>query len=138
MLVHWQGFRHKATADLSYGCKALRYILFKKTFPTKKSIDKKFIKCYNTLMIKETDRKTIYEISKKYHVKRVVLFGSCTKQERESRDIDIAVEGLTPKDFYSYYGDLMFSLSKPVDIIDLSGISKFNKLIQKEGVVLYG
>ena len=29
-------------------------------------------------------------------------------------------------------------LSKPVDIIDISGTSKFIKLILKEGVVLYG
>ena len=89
-------------------------------------------------MITETDKKTIYEISKKYHVKRVLLFGSSLNPERESRDIDIAVEGVSPKDFYRYYGDLMFSLSKPVDIIDISETSKFNKLILKEGILLYG
>lgn len=89
-------------------------------------------------MITETDKKTIYEISKKYRAKRVLLFGSSLKPERESRDIDIAVEGIPPKDFYSYYGDLMLSLSKPVDIIDLSGTSKFIKLIIREGVLLYG
>jgi len=43
-----------------------------------------------------------------------------------------------PKDFFSYYGDLILSLSKPVDIIDIHGTSKFIKLILKEGVPLYG
>jgi predicted nucleotidyltransferase len=89
-------------------------------------------------MITETDKKTILEISKKYRAKRVLLFGSSLKPERESRDIDIAVEGIQPKDFFSYYGDLMFSLSKPVDIVDISGTSKFIKLILKKGVPLYG
>jgi hypothetical protein len=32
----------------------------------------------------------------------------------------------------------MLSLSKPVDIIDISGKSKFIKLILKEGIPLYG
>ena len=41
-------------------------------------------------------------------------------------------------DFYRYYGDLMFALSKPVDIIDLSVSSKFSSLIKQEGVFLYG
>ena len=89
-------------------------------------------------MITETDKKTIYEISKKYCAKRVLLFGSGTDPKKESRDIDIGVEGISAKDFFSYYGDLMFSLSKPVDIIDISGTSKFVKLILKEGVLLYG
>lgn len=89
-------------------------------------------------MINETDKKTIFEISKKYHAKRVVLFGSSLNPNKESRDIDIGVEGISEKDFFSYYGDLLFLLSKPVDIIDISGTSKFIKLILKEGIPLYG
>ena len=89
-------------------------------------------------MVTEADKKTIREISEKYHAKRVLLFGSSLVPERESRDIDIAVEGISPKDFYRYYGDLMFSLSKPVDVIDISGTSKFTEVILHEGVILYG
>ena len=58
-------------------------------------------------MITEIDKKTIYKISKKYRAKRVLLFGSSLKPEIESRDIDIAVEGILPKDFFSYYGDII-------------------------------
>ena len=89
-------------------------------------------------MINETDKKIIFEISKRYHAKRVVLFGSSLNPNKESRDIDIGVEGISEKDFFSYYGDLLFSLSKPVDIIDISGTSKFIKLILKEGIPIYG
>jgi len=89
-------------------------------------------------MITESEKKTIVDISEKYHAKRVLLFGSSLVPHKKSRDIDLAVEGILPRDFYQYYGDLMFALSKPVDVIDLSGKSKFIKLIQKEGILLYG
>ncbi|MFH1883776.1 MAG: hypothetical protein ABIL62_13850 [Planctomycetota bacterium] len=89
-------------------------------------------------MIAESDKRKIREISEKYHAKRVLLFGSCLDVTRESRDIDIAVEGVSPEDFFKYYGDLMLKLSKPIDVIDLSGRSKFIELIQLEGVLLYG
>jgi predicted nucleotidyltransferase len=89
-------------------------------------------------MISEPDKQKIREVSEKYHVKRVLLFGSSLDATRESQDIDIAVEGISPKDFFKYYGDLMLKLSKPIDVIDLSGRSKFTELIQQEGVMLYG
>jgi predicted nucleotidyltransferase len=89
-------------------------------------------------MISESDKRKIREVSKKYHAKRVLLFGSSLDVTRESQDIDIAVEGISPEDFFKYYGELMLKLSKPIDVIDLSGSSKFTRLIQQEGVVLYG
>ncbi len=88
-------------------------------------------------MITEADKKTIIKISNKYHVKRVLLFGSSLTAE-ESRDIDIGVEGAPEKDFFKYYGDLIFALSKPIDVIDLSLKSKFTDLVKKRGVALYG
>jgi predicted nucleotidyltransferase len=57
-------------------------------------------------MITEADKKAICEISKKYRAKRVLLFGSSLNSDKESRDIDIAVEGISHRDFYTYYGDL--------------------------------
>jgi len=89
-------------------------------------------------MIKEKDKIIIKEISKKYGVKRVLLFGSSLDKKRKSNDIDIAVEGISHKDFFKYYGDLLLQLSKPVDVIDLDGSSKFINLIKKEGELLYG
>ena len=89
-------------------------------------------------MISENDKKIIIEISKKYHIKQVLLFGSSLNPVKESRDIDIAVEGIDPRKFFKYYGDLMLKLSKPVDVIDLSETSKFITLVKKEGVSIYG
>ncbi len=88
-------------------------------------------------MITDRDRQIIKEIAAKYHVKRVVLFGSSLSPDRESRDIDIAVEGIAEKDFFTFHGELLFALSKPVDVVDLSTKSRFAELIQREGIPLY-
>ncbi len=89
-------------------------------------------------MISELDKKKIREISEKYNVQRILLFGSCLSSEKESHDIDLAVEGIADKDFYAFYGELMLSLSKPLDLIDLSVSSKFTRIVRDEGVILYG
>ncbi|OGX34150.1 MAG: hypothetical protein A3I43_00715 [Omnitrophica WOR_2 bacterium RIFCSPLOWO2_02_FULL_50_19] len=87
-------------------------------------------------MITESEKRTIMEISERYAVKRVLLFGSSLISGKESRDIDLAVEGISPRDFFRYYGDLILGLSRPVDVIDLSGISKFTEMIRQEGIPL--
>ena len=89
-------------------------------------------------MISEADKKTIRELSKKYRVKKVLLFGSSLDPIKEGRDIDLAVEGIDPREFFDYYGDLMLKLSKPVDLIDLSDESKFITLVKRDGVPIYG
>jgi predicted nucleotidyltransferase len=89
-------------------------------------------------MISEIDKKIIRELSEKYHIKRVLLFGSSLNPAKEGRDIDIGIEGIDPREFFDYYGDLLLKLSKPVDVIDLSIVSKFATLVKKEGVPIYG
>jgi predicted nucleotidyltransferase len=88
-------------------------------------------------MIADKDRRIIAEMAAKYHVKRVILFGSSLSPDEESRDIDIGVEGLEEKDFFAFYGELMCALSKPVDVVDLSTKSRFVELIQREGIPLH-
>jgi predicted nucleotidyltransferase len=88
-------------------------------------------------MIKDTDKKIIEQLARKYRAKRVVLFGSSLFPTQEYRDIDIGVEGIEEKDFYLFYGELLFALSKPVDVIDLSQKTRFVELILREGVPLY-
>lgn len=89
-------------------------------------------------MISEKDRAAIKETARKYRVSRVLLFGSSLSEDVESRDIDIAIEGIADKDYFAFYGDLMCALSKPVDVIDLSKKSKFVEMVLKEGVQLHG
>ncbi len=89
-------------------------------------------------MISEQDKATIVDIARRYNVKGVLLFGSSADPKRQANDIDLAVEGIVPEEFFNFYGELIFGLSKPVDLIDLSNDNKFNRLVHREGVRVYG
>ena len=89
-------------------------------------------------MVSQNDVETIKQLSRKYNAQKVVLFGSSLDPQRQANDIDLAIEGVTPKDYYRYCGELMMALTKPVDIVDLSVPCKFNDIILEEGIVLYG
>jgi predicted nucleotidyltransferase len=89
-------------------------------------------------MISEQDKTAIIKIARRYGVKGVLLFGSCADPNKEANDVDLAVEGITPEKFFSFYGNLLFGLSKPVDLIDLSKNTKFNRIVYREGIRLYG
>ena len=88
-------------------------------------------------MITDADKTIIEQLARKYHAKRVVLFGSSLSPTHEYRDIDIAVDGIEEKDFYAFYGELLCALSKPVDIIDLSKKTRFVQIILREGISIY-
>lgn len=88
-------------------------------------------------MISENDKKTIHDIARKYHESWVVLFGSSLSETTESSDIDIAVEGIADKDFFAFYGELLFALSKPVDVVDLSKKTRFIEPVLKKDVPPY-
>jgi len=88
-------------------------------------------------MISENDKNVILAYAKKYGLEKVILFGS-SKEKADARDIDIGVKGIDPELFFDFCWELYRDLSKPVDVIDLSKDCLFNKLIEKEGLVLYG
>lgn len=89
-------------------------------------------------MVSQNDIETIRQLSSKYNAQKVVLFGSSLNSQQEGNDIDLAVEGVAPKDYYRYCGELMMALTRPVDIVDLSVPCKFVDIVLEEGVVLYG
>jgi len=89
-------------------------------------------------MIAEKDKTAISRLARQYGVQKILLFGSSADSQKEGRDIDLGVVGIEPKRFFEFYGDLLFSLSKPVDLVDLSRDTRFNALIRREGIPLYG
>jgi predicted nucleotidyltransferase len=89
-------------------------------------------------MVTDKDKKIICDLAGKYGVKRVLLFGSSLDHDRQPRDIDLAVDGIDGKLFFKFYGELLFNLSKPVDLVDLSEKNKFNTLITSKAVPIYG
>lgn len=89
-------------------------------------------------MITEKDKNAIALLARQYGVHKVLLFGSGAEDQKEARDIDLGVIGIEPRQFFKFYGDLMFSLSRPVDLIDLSKDTRFNAIIKREGIPIYG
>ena len=89
-------------------------------------------------MIGEQDKARIVELGKRYQASRVLLFGSSVALDREGEDIDLAVEGVPPSLFFEFYGQLICSLSKPVDLVDLGEKSRLTEMILREGMLLYG
>lgn len=89
-------------------------------------------------MISNEDKYRLIELAKKYGVSRLYLFGSNLEHGREPKDIDLAVEGIADSLFFKFYSELIFSLSKPVDLIDLNKKSLLNTMIRSEGTLIYG
>lgn len=75
------------------------------------------------------------KIFKEYGVTDVYLFGSLAKGTyNETSDIDFAVKGLKPELYFKVGGDLMMSLNKKCDLIDLdSKTSNFANMLLKRG-----
>jgi predicted nucleotidyltransferase len=68
-------------------------------------------------------------ILRSYGATEVYLFGSGRTGDfdLEHSDLDLAVRGIAPKDFYSAVGDTMCSLGREVDVIDLDAGTAFGK-----------
>ena len=89
-------------------------------------------------MISESDKVIITQCARKYKVSSIYLFGSSLERNSEPNDIDLAVKGIRPNVFFKFYGELLRSISKPVDLVDLSRKSLFNRIIEEKGVKIYG
>ena len=88
-------------------------------------------------MISERDKSAIRNVAARYGAGRVLLFGSAAAASSDARDIDLAVEGLPPAKFFAFYGDLLFLLSKPVDLVDMSRESPSTRIIRQVGIPVY-
>jgi predicted nucleotidyltransferase len=89
-------------------------------------------------MISVDDSKTIRELAAKYSLKKVLLFGSAARKDSGYGDIDLAIEGIRPQEFFRFYGELMSRLSVPVDVMDLSKPKRFSRMVSREGILIYG
>lgn len=86
----------------------------------------------------EVELGKIISISKEFGVEKVLLFGSCLEDIESARDIDIAVSGINPRDFFKYYGKVSMVVDDEVDIFDLDDVRKhLCKRILSKGKVLY-
>ncbi len=88
-------------------------------------------------MISERNKATILKYAKKYNLGRVILFGSSVERE-DANDIDIGIKGINPELLFKLYGELMLEIPERIDIVNLDKDNSFNRLVEKEGVKLYG
>jgi predicted nucleotidyltransferase len=89
-------------------------------------------------MLSEINKQVIVDTAEKYNVSAVYLFGSSLADETTARDIDLGVLGVPRGHFIDFYTELIKRLPKPVDLIDLSKPTLFNKLILRDGMRIYG
>lgn len=62
------------------------------------------------------------------------LFGSIAKgKARQTSDIDLAVRGIPPADFFRVYGKLAMIVQTPIDLIDLDDQSSFSRRLTERG-----
>lgn len=86
----------------------------------------------------EAELKKIVNISKEFGAEKVLLFGSCLKDIEAAHDIDIAVSGIKPREFFKYYGKVSMSVDDEVDIMDLDDAREhLCKKILSKGKVIY-
>lgn len=79
----------------------------------------------------------IRKIAREYGLEKVLLFGSVREGKQSFGDIDLAVSGVSPADYFRLCGDLLLSISKPVDIIDLADNTAAALLVEQDGEVIY-
>jgi predicted nucleotidyltransferase len=74
------------------------------------------------------------EILKSFGATEVYLFGSATTEKfTDDSDIDLAVSGLPPADFYKALGRTMAGIQHSVDLIDLDEGNDFVKFLRTHG-----
>jgi predicted nucleotidyltransferase len=90
-------------------------------------------------MIPKNELNKAIEIARKYGIGKMYLIGSSLrKKPREVNDYDFAVADIPPGNFFKFYGELLRTMSKNVDVIDLSGkITKFKMIVMREGKLVY-
>lgn len=90
-------------------------------------------------MIPKKELDKAINIAKEFGIGKLYLFGSSlSKSPAKANDYDFAVAGIAPANFFTFYSKLLMSLSKNVDLIDVTDRKgKFISLILKKGKVVY-
>ncbi|TET69001.1 MAG: hypothetical protein E3J45_02365 [Candidatus Zixiibacteriota bacterium] len=89
-------------------------------------------------MISDADKKVIVECAKRHSASRILVHPSSADQGDEGDGIVLGVDGIHPPAFFQFQAELSKLLSVPVDVVDLSTKSSFTKVIEENGVKIYG
>jgi len=83
------------------------------------------------------DLNTIISVLKSKGYNEVYIFGSLAEASSciES-DIDIAVRGIKPEDYFDVYGELLMATEHSVDLVDLDLQNAFAHKLEKSGSLI--
>jgi predicted nucleotidyltransferase len=82
----------------------------------------------------QSDVEQAIEYLKSVGCSEIYLFGSLGSGEsRADSDIDIAVRGIEPEQFFYIYGELMSRLKHRVDLVDLDLQKNFGRILVDSG-----
>jgi predicted nucleotidyltransferase len=79
---------------------------------------------------------TAVRLAQQHGVTRLILFGSALNSPESAHDLDLACDGLTGWDFFTFSAEIEEALDIPVDMVPLSPASPFTAKIEREGVVI--
>lgn len=91
-----------------------------------------YISIFNMKITDDVFSKAI-EIAHLFGVKRLLVFGSAIKPNREACDIDFACEGVEGWKLYQFGAALEDALHMHIDLIPLDEPSEFTRLIEMQG-----
>jgi predicted nucleotidyltransferase len=78
------------------------------------------------------DLRKAVEILKSFGCTEIYLFGSLTRERlHQATDLDLAVRGCPPDQFFRAYGKLMMELDHPVDLVDLEDQTSFVRHLEE-------
>lgn len=77
------------------------------------------------------------EVLKEAGATAVYLFGSVAEgRDTPDSDLDLAVSGIPPRQFFRAIGNAMMAVSRNIDVIDLDHQDPFTEFLEKEGKLL--
>ncbi len=82
-------------------------------------------------MLTDPEKETIVKCAKKYNISAVYAMSS-------PASLVLGIDGFDPRIFFRFYGELLRTVSVPVEVVDLSLTSLYVKLVEKEGAKIYG
>ncbi|MFH1859576.1 MAG: nucleotidyltransferase domain-containing protein [bacterium] len=86
----------------------------------------------------ENELVKIISISKDFGAEKVFLFGSCLEGAESAQDIDVAVKGVKPENFFEMYGKILCVVNSEIDLIPLEETREhFAKRILEKGKLIY-
>ena len=89
------------------------------------------------MRIEAADLEKSVEILRGFGANRVWLFGSALETPEDVGDLDLACEGLPDKVFYRAISRLTDAVGKPVDLVDLSQDTRFNRYVRSKARLIY-